>query len=88
MEITVKINSQKRLDVNVNVYGIFAGYYRLNQTQAVVLNPGANVVSFSYPSPACNKCAGVAEGSYVISAEVLYNDVVVARDNKNVELKQ
>jgi len=88
MEITVKINSQKRLDVNVNIYGIFAGYYRLNQTQAVVLNPGANTVSFSYPSPPCNKCAGVAEGTYVISAVVLYNDNVIARDNKNVELKQ
>jgi hypothetical protein len=88
MEITVKINSQKRLDVNVNIYGIFAGYFRLNQTQAVVLNPGANLVSFSYPSPPCNQCAGVAEGTYVISAVVLYNDDVVARDNKNVELKQ
>lgn len=88
MEISVKINSQKRLDVNVNVYGIFAGYYRMNQTQAVVINPGANVVSFNYPSPPCNKCAGVAEGTYVISAEVLYNDDAVARDNKNVELRQ
>jgi hypothetical protein len=88
MEISVKINSQKRLDVNVNVYGIFAGYYRMNQTQAVVINPGANVVSFSYPSPQCNKCAGVAEGTYVISVQVLYNDDVIARDNKNVELKQ
>lgn len=88
MEITVKISSQKRLDVNVNVYGIYAGRYRLNQTQAVVLNAGSNDVSFNYPSPPCNKCAGVAEGTYVISAEVLYNDNVVARDNKNVELKQ
>jgi hypothetical protein len=88
MEITVKISSQKRLDVNVNVYGIYAGRYRLNQTQAVVLNAGQSVVSFNYPSPPCNKCAGVAEGTYVISAEVLYNDNVVARDNKNVELKQ
>ena len=88
MDITLKIISQKRIDVNVNVYGIFAGHYRLNQTQAVVLNPGANVISFSYLSPPCNKCAGVAEGTYVISAEVLYNDNVVARDNKNVELKQ
>jgi hypothetical protein len=88
MAITVKINSQKRIDANVNLYGIFAGVYRLNQTQAVVLNPGANVVSFTYLSPPCNKCAGVAEGTYVISAEVLYNDDVIARDNKNVELKQ
>jgi hypothetical protein len=88
MEINVKIISQKRLDVNVYLYGIYAGYFRLNQTQAVVLEPGANVVSFSYPSPPCNKCAGVAEGTYVISAEILYNDDVIARDNKNVELKQ
>lgn len=88
MDITVKINSQKRLDVNVNIYGIFAAVYRLNQMQAVVLNPGANDVSFTYLSPPCNKCAGVAEGTYVISVEVLYNDNVVARDNKNVELKQ
>jgi hypothetical protein len=88
MEITVKINSQKRIDVNVNLYGIFAGYYRLNQTQAVVLDAGQNIVSFNYLSPPCNKCAGVAEGTYVISTVVLYNDNAVARDNKNVELKQ
>ena len=88
MGIDIKINSQKRIDVNLNVYGIYAGYFRLNKTQAVVLEPGANVVSFSYLSPPCNKCAGVAEGTYVISTEVLYNGDVVARDNKNVELKQ
>jgi len=88
MEITLKVNSQKRIGVNVNLYGIYANHFRLNQTRAVVLNPGENTISFTYTTPPCNKCAGVAEGTYVISAEVLYNDRVVARDNKNVELKQ
>jgi hypothetical protein len=88
MDITVKINSPRRMDAKVNIYGVFAKYYHMNKTQSVVLEPGPNTVSFTYTTPPCNKCAGIAEGLYVISTEVLYNDDVVARDNKNVELKQ
>ena len=88
MDITIKINSPKKMDVDVNLYGIFARYYRMNKTQSIVLEPGPNTISFTYTTPPCNQCAGVAAGTYVITAEVLYNDDLVAKVMKNVELKQ
>lgn len=90
MKIDLSINSPKTFDeVEVRVYGIFAGNrFWLNKTTATNLSMGLNKLVFYHTLPSCNTCAGIAAGTYVVEAEILYKGKAVARDIKSFSLIQ
>ena len=90
MNIVVKIDAVREMNkTKVNLLGIFAGtHFWLNKTGTFDLVNGTNNISFTYTMPLCNKCSGIAAGTYTVEAEVDYNGKPVARDIKSVSLIQ
>lgn len=89
MNIDISIDAVKEMNyVDVRVYGINSRTYRLNDSKTVDLKAGTNTVSFTYKTPACNTCAGIAAGTYQITAEAEYNGKLAATVTKDVNVVQ
>jgi hypothetical protein len=86
----VRIDSKADLyNVIVRGYGIYAGtHYWLNKTTLMDLKNGINNVTFYYTTPPCNKCAGIAAGTYTIEADIIYMNKPLAHDIKSVSIIQ
>ncbi|MBN1386011.1 hypothetical protein JW968_03475 [Candidatus Woesearchaeota archaeon] len=70
VNISVQVNSTLGFNGTMSVYGIFSGINRLNLKRDVLVSPGENDFFFQYQAPACNKCSGIPEGIYNITAEL------------------
>ena len=89
VSMQVLITSEKMMtDAEVHIYGIYASRYRLNETVSADIVPGENKVTFAYTAPSCNTCAGIRAGTYTIEAELIYLGKAVARDRKEIEIRQ
>lgn len=89
MKIKVFVNSEDEIkDTLVKVYGIMSGYYRLNIEERRNLNKGLNEINFEYRTPSCTGCAGIRQGNYEITAELIYNDKTIKKETKNIEIRQ
>ncbi|MBW2966320.1 hypothetical protein KY342_04420 [Candidatus Woesearchaeota archaeon] len=88
IHITSIINSPIEANASIKFYGIHASRYRLDQTFPINLNKGKNTVTVDYTSPRCNVCGGIREGTYQISADLIYNNEVYLNSSIDVEIKQ
>ncbi|MEA3255524.1 MAG: hypothetical protein U9Q22_06785 [Candidatus Altiarchaeota archaeon] len=87
MNITATINSSDEVrGVDIRVYGINAGFHRLNKTGGMNLDQGVNTRTVTYRTPRCYGCAGITPGTYMINADLVYNDKVVASSTIDVEI--
>ncbi|MBN2013572.1 MAG: hypothetical protein JW778_00180 [Candidatus Altiarchaeota archaeon] len=88
MSINVVVDSSHDLDVLLRIYGISAGYYRIDKTESMALLRGLNQKSFSYQTPRCYGCAGIQPGSYNVNVDVIYNSEVIASSTTEIEMQQ
>ncbi|MEM2918764.1 MAG: hypothetical protein QXY62_04625 [Candidatus Altiarchaeota archaeon] len=89
MKIKVLINAEEEMNnVSVKIYGIMSGYYRLQIEDKKNLKKGLNEINFEYRTPSCTGCAGIRPGSYEVNVELLYDNETIAKETKNVNIKQ
>ena len=85
MIITVDITASRDVDVtHVNISGIKNSFERnmLEDSKTMSLTEGDNTVQFTFETPSCGDCSGVAAGNHTINAIVevdgiKYNATVV-----------
>ena len=73
MTITVNITASRDVDITiVNISGIKNTFERnmLDDSKTVQLKEGNNTVQFTFDTPECGDCAGVAAGDHTIYANV------------------
>lgn len=89
MNITATINSSDEVrGVDIRVYGINAGFHRLDKTGGINLDQGVNTRTFTYKTPRCYGCAGISPGTYRINAELVYNGEIIASSTIEVGIEK
>lgn len=87
----IKLDFRSTADMGtaaVNVYGIYAGRNRMDLSGNVNIINGDNEVYFEFATPSCNSCSGISPGNYTITAEIVKDDVVIAKKAKIIEIQQ
>jgi hypothetical protein len=89
MEASISTASNKNLNsAIIKLYGIQnkIGSYEINEEQIVEIRaPGTETV-FLATMPRCYGCAGVEPGQYELTAEIIYNNEIIASTTKVLEL--
>ncbi|MBN1503167.1 hypothetical protein JW930_06490 [Candidatus Woesearchaeota archaeon] len=90
INITISAISTQPLDnATFILRGIYSGYWRLDQTFLLTLEPDKmEKINVLYTTPACNRCSGISEGAYDINAELVKDSIVLANYTISVEIKQ
>ena len=90
IDINVMIDSKKSRDnYYLAVLGIdIRGRPKINNLININLDKGMNKFNFTYRLPSCNTCAGIPAGTYVIDAELYYDNLYVLGDQVNISLEQ
>ncbi|UCD07302.1 MAG: hypothetical protein JSW41_05785 [Candidatus Aenigmatarchaeota archaeon] len=89
MEARVSTACDKDLDsVIVKIYGIKDrfGKYNINEEKIVQINSPGNETVFLVRMPRCYGCAGISPGEYEVTAELIYNNIVVGNTSKTITL--
>ncbi|MBN1763166.1 MAG: rhodanese-like domain-containing protein [Methanomicrobia archaeon] len=80
MSVFLLIYSAENIsDALIKVSGVKSskGVYYVAYSSTRNLTAGENNITFTKNLPACSKCAGISQGTYVIDASVKYDDEVV-----------
>ncbi len=89
MEARISTASNRDLDsVIIKFYGIQnkVGSYEVNKEQIVEIKAPGEETVFLVVMPRCYGCAGMESGEYELTAELIYNNEIIASTTKTVEL--
>jgi hypothetical protein len=89
MYVYIEVTSEEYLgEAFLRIHGITNkfGVEYLNEYRLVELNFGTTQVDISEILPVCSACSGLAAGTYVISAEVILNDIAIGSATKSIEI--
>lgn len=89
MEARVSTASNRDIEsAIIKLYGIQnrAGSYKINEEQIVEIKAPGEETVFLAAMPRCYGCAGVEPGQYELTAELIYNNEIIASTTKTLEL--
>jgi hypothetical protein len=89
LNVTLKV-SEDIEDVTINATGIEnnVGQILLKKSMDITLHEGINNVTFFYRLPSCSSCQKLNPGVYPIEVAVSHNGDTLAKETKEIEIKQ
>lgn len=90
-EIRVNVSffsSQELENVEVKIFGIKGRYGNyISSSKSVDLKKGENLFDFYFRAPYCSTCTGVSPGEHKISAQLIYNDTILASTSTKIKIE-
>jgi len=89
MYIHLAFESLGSYNITTRIHGIESrGRERLMIENRESVKPGETLLKYRYRAPNCFGCSGISPGMYNVTADIIYDDEIVATVTKEIEIQQ